>query len=498
MNVQELWSLRERGLAGVSVKTQESNWWSKRNCPVLRTCCVYDKAGKFSADPVISCDDALRESVSSRLPSLLHERKLELSGVNKVFASQWLDQHRIVLGTKCNRIVVARISSQLDDAAEATSSRKRDRSGRLLTGASSANSNTSNLMVEQIANLKSSAGTLWNAQEAGGHSGIHAIRINPSGTRMATGGECPSDVAVYSLPDLQPVTIGETGHSDWMFDLQWLDDEFAVSGSRDGSIALWRFEEQTDDAKPCSHVPWVRMAKSAHTSWNVYGPHHSWNYPTTRPITTRRLGHQFDRVRTLVFSQQSRAITCASLSSHMCVIDSATFQKKGKTKVLDSSEFSETVCMCHSSDERCLALGSRAHFTVFESDSLRPVVDVRLPDPLRDIAAHYPGLAPSGVRSISWRGPVITMGTGGGELLFFDIRMSRFLECSGHSCRQNVTLRVGGGWLQDDEILEEMLTSSDCPTAVYTHSYDSSGMRLFAAGGPIAASIQGNYAAVWQ
>lgn len=105
------------------------------------------------------------------------------------------------------------------------------------------------------------------------------------------------------------------------------DDEFAVSGSRDGSVALWRFQDQPDDAQPCSHVPWVRMPTSAHTAWNVYGPNHSWNYPTTRPITTRRLGQQFDRVRTLVFSQRSRSITCASLSSHMCVVDSETFQK---------------------------------------------------------------------------------------------------------------------------------------------------------------------------
>jgi len=33
-------------------------------------------------------------------------------------------------------------------------------------------------------------------------------------------------------------------HSDWIFDLTWLDDQFVVSGSRDGSLALWRV---TDD-----------------------------------------------------------------------------------------------------------------------------------------------------------------------------------------------------------------------------------------------------------
>lgn len=33
--------------------------------------------------------------------------------------------------------------------------------------------------------------------------------------------------------------------------------------------------------------------------------------------------------------------------------------------------------------------------------------------------------------------------------------------------------------------------------AVYTHCYDSSGTKLFTAGGPLPASISGNYAALW-
>ena len=35
-------------------------------------------------------------------------------------------------------------------------------------------------------------------------------------------------------------------------------------------------------------------------------------------------------------------------------------------------------------------------------------------------------------------------------------------------------------------------------SAIYTHSYDESGTKIFTAGGPLAAGIQGNYAAVWQ
>ncbi len=168
------------------------------------------------------------------------------------------------------------------------------------------------------------------------------------------------------------------------------------------------------------------------------------------------------------------------------------------------------------------------------------------------------GCSFAGVRSVSFREDVLTIGTGAGKVNFFDIRAGKYLELKcGHTC----TLTMGDGWLvsmngasvkfsaarpciiltelngwnscmyqcrnlaqnercpsvllstdvfhvsncnfgilfsqNHDDTYRDYFVEMDYPNAIYSHCYDTTGTKLFTAGGPLPAGLWGNYAALW-
>jgi len=44
-------------------------------------------------------------------------------------------------------------------------------------------------------------------------------------------------------------------HEDYIFDLTWIDDQFLVSGSRDGTMALWKIGDEILNQTMSSESP---------------------------------------------------------------------------------------------------------------------------------------------------------------------------------------------------------------------------------------------------
>lgn len=134
---------------------------------------------------------------------------------------------------------------------------------------------------------------------------------------------------------------------------------------------------------------------------------------------------------------------------------------------------------------------------------------------VKKIASRYSGC---GIRSASFQDNMLTVGTGLGMLMFYDVRAGKYLESSINASR-TVVLKASKGYVVGlflfllftynllfqipfrikfpEEEMDGFQQIKYVP-AIYTHCYDQSGTRLFAAGGPLPANLVGNYAGIWQ
>ncbi|XP_021202925.2 DDB1- and CUL4-associated factor 12 homolog isoform X2 [Bombyx mori] len=193
---------------------------------------------------------------------MFHETPVNLGNMNKVFCSQWLSDRQVVFGTKCNKLMVYDVRTRSLDA---------------------------------IPTLRPRAA--WPPPDH--QTGIHALQINPSRTLLATGARNSCELAIYSLPTLDPVCVGEA-HKDWILDMCWLDDEFVVTGSRDNKLALWR--------APAAPPPRAHLHHYVH-------PH---------AVRECRSGL---KVRALTFNERWREIAALTLNGYIHVFNAETFRQ---------------------------------------------------------------------------------------------------------------------------------------------------------------------------
>lgn len=162
----------------------------------------------------------LRSTYAIVQPWLLRPRVFDVQKqVDKAFCSAWVGPDSVLVGTKCNSLLLL-------DAA---------------SGAHRA------VALPPKPAVRLGPELLYNPD---GHCGMHAMDVSPDGRYIVTGGRAAEDAVVLRREGLAPVQTF-AGHADWVFGLAWVTDAHFVSCSRDGSIKLFSVRESDDG----SYIP---------------------------------------------------------------------------------------------------------------------------------------------------------------------------------------------------------------------------------------------------
>lgn len=333
---------------------------------------------------------------------------------------------------------------------------------------------------------------------------------------MATGAANPADAAVFSLPDVRPTAL-LTGHTDWVFGLDWVTDNLLASGSRDGTVKLWTVPDE-----PVGY----RRGSSGYGRDDDAAAAPSYAQISSDPNDT--LVFHYDKVRDLKWCERSGRLVSVSTDGRVCFSDVERVAAVEEKRIRGKREL-----VCVATDGSACAAGSQSHITVFDHRVGGIVRDERLVDNSSD-----------GVRSLSFTGDgrVLTCGGGGGKLTFFDMRAGAFLpmtapdpgdidpatsgfgsglaspsftpspsaspprrssigsdaSIANRRRRDCLVLDTGEGWLdREHHVFVEHFSRAEVLNACYAHAWDETGTRLLAAGGPLAYGLRGCYVGVW-
>ncbi|KAJ3044926.1 DDB1- and CUL4-associated factor 12 [Rhizophlyctis rosea] len=482
---------------------------------------------------------SLPSYISRRIPSTLTEREFVLEQQDKIFASTWLSDTKVVYGTKCNKLFVLNVltGKRVEIPSIAHHSHTIPHHSSFSTPSSMYSYNP---RMPALADVQPAA------------CGIHSIAINPSRTLLAVGAGKPTEyIQVYHLPTFTPHSV-LVGHTDMVFSVAWLDDTTLVSGSRDTTTKLWKVDTAPLSIYDTPTVPTITALDGTLIS-------------IIHPLISRK--EHTAKVRDLLIDSRRSQAATLGLDGYL-KLWSVTPQDLTTVSSIPLYHTSETVCLALDSLHTLYAIGSQSH--------------ISLADPRAGSVVHAVESLDEGwgVRSLSINSEVVTVGGGFSRISFYDLRAQRYIFWDSAAAAMPIVpnsptdndnnllsptttfsstspipttpthrpstplrhipsdwtwqdgdptpprppsshtsyrprslpttrippkihstltthLRTGTGWLLHDRMYRDHFVGCEVRNAVYSLSYDGSGTRLFAAGGPLQLNLKGCYAAVW-
>eukprot|EP00118_Oscarella_pearsei_P016116 m.151120 g.151120 ORF g.151120 m.151120 type:complete len:315 (+) comp38572_c0_seq4:683-1627(+) len=279
------------------------------------------------------------------------------------------------------------------------------------------------------------------------------------------------DTCVLAHLRIQANQFLSQGHHDWIFALTWLDDNFAVSGSRDAGLSVWCMRNG-GPGHECQGCQSIRK-----------NPRDEFGTLYTKPVITKSF--HGERIRAIAYNKDTETLGVLSPNASIHFWDSFVFECRCSMQLPYSAE---NVALVRHPVMPLYANGSQNHISFVDERDCVVTRSVSAPDYRLD----------PGVRSLSFYENVLTVGGGRGKVAFLDIRTFKYLERKNEEM-STCLLNTGPGNLREDPTyLYYFSEEPRPPNAVYTHCYDRAHSRLFTGGGPPQLGLFGNYAAVWQ
>jgi WD repeat-containing protein 40A len=352
----------------------------------------------------IDNDISAQNNLHRHLPHLISEKTLDIGKSDKIFASSWLSDELFLLGTKSNQLLLVDMFSD---------------------------------KISEIPLLKNK-----NTPFVRDSSGIHCMQISADGQYLATGGSNVNELAIYKLPELTPYIVGQ-GHTDWLFDTAWISDNVLVTGSRDSTMGVWKIPDiatlLVEDRLSLS---------SLSTVWSM-------GYPLAEYVPKMDSLFRFSNYMVQpIHGTKVRSLACNKDTGILASLQASPF--KASTHFWDSETFTElcSVDMPYSSENVCLELQKEYNIYAIGSRSHVSFIDGRLAN--QAIGVIKSKDRECGVRSLQFKNELISIGTGGGKVFFYDLRASNYLPSNGsqaHSTQEICSLRTTPGWVVKNNLI---------------------------------------------